>query len=369
MRKAGRMRKLSAGIFFAFSFFITFLAHSQTSTPVWFTLNAPEGSVITASAPITLRYGQLASTCAVTESSGPCNGVPVGTPTPETWTSPQTFSPPSGSSTVAVTVSNNTFGDPLPGVYKTAQIEEQANPQSITVNGQSVTVPGTSTVVWFTLNAPEGTVITASASITLRYGQLASTCAVTESSGPCNGMPVGSPTPETWSSPQTFPPPPGSSTVSVTISNSTFGDPLPGVYKTAQVEEQANPQTITISGQSVTVPGTSTQPTCQLVANPSSISFQNTTVGYTLSSPASIVNNCPTTITVSSIQISGPYSASGFQTPFSIGSGQTQSYTAVFAPTTTATTNGTITFVNNATANDSLTVSLTGTGVAVASTN
>jgi hypothetical protein len=357
------MRRFSVATFFVFSFLFSSLGHSQTSSPVWFTLNAPEDSVITASEPVTLRYGQLASTCAVTLIYGPCNGVPVGTPTPETWTSPQTFSP-SGASTVSIIVSNDTFGiDPLPGVYKTVQIQEQAIAQTITINGQPVTVPALlSSVVWFTLNAPEGSVIAASAPITLRYGQLASTCAVTLTYGPCNGVPVGTPTPESWTSPRTFFPS-GSSTVSVTVSNDTFGiDPLPGVYKTVQIQEQATAQTIIINGQSVTVPGLSGSSSCQLVANPSSISFQNTTVGYTLSSPASLTSNCSTTITVSAVQVSGRYSVFGFQTPFAISPNQTQNYTVVFAPTASGSSNGSINFLTNA--NSTVSVTLNGSGVA-----
>ncbi|RZU39976.1 choice-of-anchor D domain-containing protein [Edaphobacter modestus] len=353
------------------------LSSSPSSPPsssgAWLTLNAPDGSVITASGSITLRYGQLASTCSVVSvSSGPCRGANPGGTTPETWTSPQTFSPLSGSSTVSVTVSTAAFNnvDPLPGVYKTVQIQQKTTAQTIIVNGQSRTVPGTSTPpsssVWFTLTAPEGTVITASAPITLRYGQLASTCAVVAvNSGPCQGASPGRPTPETWTSPQTFSPSSGSTTASVTVSTAAFNnvDPIPGVYKTVQIQEKTNTQTITVNGQSVTVPGTSTQPTCQLVANPSSINFQNTTVGYTLSSSGSITSNCPTTVTVSSVQVSGPYSVSGFQSPFSLASGQTQNYSAVFAPTTTGTANGTIAFVSNAATNPNVSVSLTGTGV------
>jgi hypothetical protein len=104
--------------------------------------------------------------------------------------------------------------------------------------------------------------------------------------------------------------------------------------------------------------------TCQLTATPSSIAFANTTVGYTLSYPASIVSNCPTTVTITSSQTSGPeYSTSGFLTPFSLSPGQTQNYTAVFAPTAAGTQSGTLTFVSNAAADPQLSVSLNGTGV------
>jgi hypothetical protein len=154
--------------------------------------------------------------------------------------------------------------------------------------------------------------------------------------------------------------------VSIAVTTSTFNnlDPLPGVYKTVQILEIVAPQTITVNGQSVTVPGTSTQTACELVAKPSSINFQDTTVGYTLSSSGSIVSNCPAAVTVSSVLISGPYSTSGLQTPFSLASGQTQNYTAIFAPTAAGTTNGTISFISNAATNGKLSVSLTGTGIA-----
>jgi len=171
---------------------------------------------------------------------------------------------------------------------------------------------------------------------------------------------VGSPSPEAWTPPQAFSPPSGSSTVSVTVSNATFGDPLPGVYKTAQIQEQNSPQTINVNGQTVTVPAIGSS-ACQLAANPSSITFQNTTVGYMISSSASLTSNCSSTITVSAIQVAGPYSVSAVQTPFSIAPNQTLNYTVVFAPTSTGVANGSINFVNST--NSGTFVTLIGTGV------
>ena len=218
----------------------------------------------------------------------------------------------------------------------------------------------TSSPVWFTLDAPEGSVITASAPITLRYGQVASTCAYTLYSGPCYGVAVGSPSPEAWTSPQTFSPSSGSSTVSVTVSNDTFGDPLPGVYKTVQIQEQDTSQTITVNGQTVTVPANGSA-TCHLTGNPTVVTFQDTTVGYTISSSASLTNNCSSAITVSSIQIAGPYAISGIQSPFSIAPNQTQNYTVAFAPTSAGTANGSINFVNSA--NSGVAITLNGTAI------
>ena len=358
------MRRLSVVILAVLSLATPAIVYPQTSTPVWFTLDNAAGDTITATGSITLRFGQLASTCVVEMGTGPCTGGP-GTPTPETWTSPQTFTAASGATTVTVVADGAAFNnvDPLPGVNKTVQVEEQATVQNITVNGQPVTIPSAS--VWFTLNATEGDTVTATGSITLRFGQVASTCAVVMGTGPCAGGP-GTPTPEAWTTPQTFTAVPGVATVSVLVGAAAFNnvDPLPGVYKTVQVQEQATVQNITVNGQPVTVPALSTAPTCQLTASPSSITFPNTTLGYNYSSSASIANNCPTTITVSVVQVVGPYSTSGFETPFSLAPGQTLNYTTVFTPTTTGSITGSITFISNATTGQTLSVSLTGTGIA-----
>jgi Abnormal spindle-like microcephaly-assoc'd, ASPM-SPD-2-Hydin len=132
-----------------------------------------------------------------------------------------------------------------------------------------------------------------------------------------------------------------------------------------QVQEQATPQTITVNGQSVTVPALSTSYACQLSGTPTSISFSNTTVGYMISSSASLTSNCTTTVTIDSVQSPGaPFSTSGFQTPFTLAPGQTQSYTAVFSPTATGPASGNIVFASTVSSVQPLTVSLTGTGVA-----
>src|SRR5580698_7873179 len=111
------MYRLWAVIFTAPSLAFPALRHSQT-TPVWFTLNAQEGQTVTATGSITLRFGQLASTCAYAESTGPCTAG-AGAPSPEAWTAPKTFN--ATSTTVSIVVGAAAFGnvDPLPGVYKT----------------------------------------------------------------------------------------------------------------------------------------------------------------------------------------------------------------------------------------------------------
>ena len=368
------MRRLSAIIFISLSLIAPIVGQSQTSsTPGWFTLSVNDGDTITATGSITLRYGQVASSCVVTMGSGPCVNGP-GTPTPETWTNPQTFTASSPGSTMNIVVGAAAFAgvDPLPGVYKTIQVEEQTRTQNIAVNGQPITVPGLSaspsptSSVWFPLNVNDGDIITATGSITLRYGQVASTCVVTMSSGPCVNGP-GTPTQETWTNPQTFTAPSAGSTMNILVDAAAFAgiDPLPGVYKTVQVEEQTAVQNIAINGQSVTVPALSTSSTCQLIATPASIAFSNTTVGFTLSNPASIASNCPTAITINTAQLSGPpFSVSGLQTPFSLAPGQSKNFTAVFTPASAATFTGNISFASSSAGVQGQSVVLVGTGVA-----
>jgi hypothetical protein len=103
---------------------------------------------------------------------------------------------------------------------------------------------------------------------------------------------------------------------------------------------------------------------CQLVATPSSIAFPTTALGTSSASSGSLLNNCSSTITVTSAATSGvPYSISGMTLPLSISPGATVSYTALFAPAAAGTASGSIKFANNATASPAVSVVLTGTGV------
>jgi hypothetical protein len=221
------------------------------------------------------------------------------------------------------------------------------------------------TPVWFTLNAQEGQTVVATGSITLRFGQVASICAAHATPGACSAG-AGAPAPAEWTSPKTFTPVASGTTVSIVIGKAAFGnvDPDPGVRKTVQVEEQATAQKITVNGQAVTVPAQSTSYACQLSQTPASIAFPNTTDGFQISSSVALTSNCKTTITIDSVQDpAAPFSISGFQTPFTLTPGKTQSYTAVFSPTATGTATGSIHFASTVSSVQPLTVSLTGTGV------
>jgi Abnormal spindle-like microcephaly-assoc'd, ASPM-SPD-2-Hydin len=221
------------------------------------------------------------------------------------------------------------------------------------------------TPVWFTLNALEGQTVTATGSITLRFGQVASTCAAHATPGACSAG-AGTPAPAEWTSPKTFTPSASGAAVSIVIGKAAFGnvDPDPGVKKTVQVQEQAAAQKITVNGTSVTVPAQSTSYACQLSQTPATITFPNTNDGFQISSSVSITSNCKTNITIDSVQAPGaPFSISGFQTPFTLAPGKTQSYTAVFSPSATGTATGSIHFASTVSSVQPLTVSLTGTGV------
>jgi hypothetical protein len=220
------------------------------------------------------------------------------------------------------------------------------------------------TPVWFTLNAQEGQTVTATGSITLRFGQVAATCA-SKAGGACSAGP-GAPAPAVWTSPKTFTPAESATTVSIVIDKQSFGnvDPDPGVRKTVQVEEQATAQKITVNKTSVTVPAQSTSNACQLSQTPATINFPNTTDGFQISSSVALTSNCKTTVTIDSVQDpAAPFSISGFQTPFTLAPGKTQSYTAVFSPTATGTVTGSLHFASTVSSVQPLTVSLTGTGV------
>jgi hypothetical protein len=214
---------------------------------------------------------------------------------------------------------------------------------------------------WYTLNAPEGSVVTSSSTITLRFGQLESKCATTAvSSGICSTGTIGTVTPETWTAAKTF-----SAPVKITVGAGAFDnvDPIPGVYKTVQIQQTGRSQTVEINGRAVVVPAGAT---CSLTSTPSSIAFRDTTVGYVLSSSATLSSTCATV--VKSIRVTGPFTISGVQTPLKISSRTTQTYTATFAPKAAGATTGSVTFIGNSSSAPSLTVLLTGNAVSAAST-
>lgn len=102
---------------------------------------------------------------------------------------------------------------------------------------------------------------------------------------------------------------------------------------------------------------------CGLVSQPSSISFPNTNVGNSTSVTAKLTNQCPSSIIVYKLQVSGAaFSLAGLTLPVTIPSGQSVSYVGVFAPATAGSTSGSFVFNDNS-PDLGVSVPLSGTGV------
>ncbi len=100
-----------------------------------------------------------------------------------------------------------------------------------------------------------------------------------------------------------------------------------------------------------------------LAASPSSLSFGDVDIGSPTSKAVSVKNTGGSTVSVSSITLSGSgYATTGLSTGEKITAGQSATLTVVFAPTTASTSSGDITITSNA-SNATLTIGLSGTGV------
>ncbi len=101
-----------------------------------------------------------------------------------------------------------------------------------------------------------------------------------------------------------------------------------------------------------------------LTANPSSVNFGNVAVGSNQTVPVSVTNTGGAAVTVSSAAASGTgFSFTGPTLPVTLNAGQSATFTAKFAPTVTGGATGALTINSNA-GNATLTVALSGTGVA-----
>jgi len=102
----------------------------------------------------------------------------------------------------------------------------------------------------------------------------------------------------------------------------------------------------------------------QLAANPSSEAFGSMTVGGQQSVTETVTNTGGTTVIISQAAISGSgFSLSGITTPVTVNAGQSASFNISFAPQTAGAVSGKVTLTSNA-PNSTLTISLTGTGIA-----
>lgn len=136
------------------------------------------------------------------------------------------------------------------------------------------------------------------------------------------------------------PPSAGSASGSVTVSSNASNPTL----------------TISLSGTGV-APGT-------LGSNPTSLSFGSVTVGNKQSLSETVTNTGGTSVTISQVAVSGTgYSFSGITTPVTLTSGQSATFTVTFTPASAGSANGSVSITSNA-SNPSLTIPLSGTGVA-----
>ena len=119
------------------------------------------------------------------------------------------------------------------------------------------------------------------------------------------------------------------------------------------------------SNPTLTVPvsGTGVAPGA-LGSNPTSLSFGSVIVGSHQALSETVTNTGGSSVTISQVGISGTgFSLSGITAPVTLTAGQSATFSATFTPTSAGVVSGTITITSNA-SNPSLTVALSGTGVA-----
>jgi Abnormal spindle-like microcephaly-assoc'd, ASPM-SPD-2-Hydin/Protein of unknown function (DUF1573) len=119
------------------------------------------------------------------------------------------------------------------------------------------------------------------------------------------------------------------------------------------------------SNPSLTIPlsGTGISPGV-LGPNPGSLNFGSVTVGNKQSLSETVTNTGGASVTISSATISGTgFSLSGITTPVTLTTGESATFSVTFAPASTGAASGSVTITSNA-SNPSLTIPLSGTGVA-----
>ena len=118
------------------------------------------------------------------------------------------------------------------------------------------------------------------------------------------------------------------------------------------------------SPATITLTGTGTQAQSGLGITPTTFSYGSIVDGQTKSQTFTLTNTGNASLTISQLTVSGAgYSVSGLTTPKTIAAGGSTTFSAVFAPTTAGSLNGTITISSNA-PNSPATIALSGTGVA-----
>ena len=102
----------------------------------------------------------------------------------------------------------------------------------------------------------------------------------------------------------------------------------------------------------------------QLTSNPASEAFGNVTAGTQQTTTFSVTNSGGTSVTISQAAVTGTgFSLGGITTPVTLTAGQSTTLTVTFAPQSTGAASGSVTLTSNG-ANPTLTIALSGTGVA-----
>jgi hypothetical protein len=143
----------------------------------------------------------------------------------------------------------------------------------------------------------------------------------------------------------------------VTYAPTTEGSAAGNISVTSNAS--ATPATISLSGTGMQAQG---------AASPTSASFSNVIVGNSNSQQITLHNNGNMTLTFSSVAVSGAgMSVTGLTTSSTVAAGGNMAFNAVFAPTGAGTVNGSIQLTTNG-APSSMTINLTGTGMAATQT-
>ena len=147
-----------------------------------------------------------------------------------------------------------------------------------------------------------------------------------------------------------------STTFTVTFAPQTTGSVSGAVTITS---DAANPTlTLALSGTGIS-PGA-------LGSNPTSFSFGSVSVGGKQTLSETVTNTGSSSVTVSSVGISGSgFSLSGITAPMSLGAGQSATFSVSFAPQSAGAVSGNLTIGSTA-SNPTLTIPLSGTGTTTA---
>lgn len=149
-----------------------------------------------------------------------------------------------------------------------------------------------------------------------------------------------------------------------------------GGGKSATFTVSFDPQSAGAISGSVTVTSNATNSTLKipvagtgvsagsLGGNPTSLAFGSVTVGSSETLSETVTNNGGTSVTISQAGISGSgFSLNGISPPLTLSSGQSTSFSVVFAPKSAGGASGSVTLSSNA-SNPNLSIPLTATGAA-----